>query len=177
MESFRPDIEFRQSNRSADFIQGIAEEESERRFVNRGRLLHSLFSVIETNADVDAAIERLFFEGVIENQEKREEISAIAHKALTQPEVQNWYSGNWRLFNECAIIYYENGILQTRRPDRVMMKDNEVVVVDFKFGKQNKKYNKQVRDYMQLLIKMGYSHVSGYLWYVEEELTEKIIIK
>lgn len=177
MESFRPDIEFRQSNRSADFIQGIAEEESERRFVNRGRLLHSLFSVIETDADVDAAIERLFFEGVIENQEKREEISAIAHKALTQPEVQNWYSGNWRLFNECAIIYYENGILQTRRPDRVMMKDNEVVVVDFKFGKQNKKYNKQVRDYMQLLIKMGYSHVSGYLWYVEEELTEKIIIK
>ena len=39
-----------------------------------------------------------------------------------------------RLFNECAIIYKEKGVLQTRRPDRVMMKDGQVVVVDFKFG-------------------------------------------
>ena len=49
-----------------------------------------------------------------------------------------------------------------------MMKDGEVVVVDFKFGKINSKYNKQVVDYMQLLSKMGYENISGYLWYVEE---------
>lgn len=46
-------------------------------------------------------------------------------------------------------------MLQTRRPDRVMMKENQVVVVDFKFGKENPKYNKQVKGYMQLLSKWG----------------------
>ena len=30
----------------------------------------------------------------------------------------------------------KKGVLQTRRPDRVMMKDGEVIVVDFKFGKK-----------------------------------------
>jgi len=30
-----------------------------------------------------------------------------------------------------------------------MMKDGQVVVVDFKFGKENPKYNKQVKGYMQ----------------------------
>lgn len=54
-----------------------------------------------------------------------------------------------------------------------MMKENQVVVVDFKFGKENPKYNKQVKGYMQLLSKMGYENITGYLWYVDEERIEK----
>lgn len=174
MESMRHEIEFRQSNRSADFIQGIDEEESEDRFINRGRMLHTLFSAIETAEDIDPAIERLIFEGVIGSEEKANEIREVAHKAFSAIEIQDWYSGEWTLFSECAIIYKEKGILQTRRPDRVMMKKGEVVVVDFKFGKENLKYNKQVKGYMQLLTKMGYKNISGYLWYVDEELIVKV---
>ena len=165
MESMRHEIEFRQSNRSADFIKGIDEEESEDRFINRGRLLHTLFSAIETEKDIDTAIERLIFEGVIGSRKVEEEIRKVTHKAFSMPEIQDWYSGRWQLFNECAIIYKEDGVLQTRRPDRVMMQDGQVVVVDFKFGKPNKKYNKQVQGYMQLLTKMGYGNIRGYLWY------------
>lgn len=174
MESMRHDIEFRQSNRSADFIQGIEEEDSDDRFINRGRMLHTLFSAIETADDIDPAIERLIFEGVIRDQEKENTVREVVQKAFSSPEIQNWYSGEWTLFNECAIIYKEKGILQTRRPDRVMMKDGQVVVVDFKFGKENPKYNKQVKGYMQLLTKMGYKNITGYLWYVDEEKIEKV---
>ncbi len=165
MESMRHEIEFRQSNRSADFIKGVNEGESEDRFINRGRLLHTLFSAIETEKDIDTAIERLVFEGVIGSREMEEEIREVTHKAFSMPEIQDWYSGRWQLFNECSIIYKEDGVLQTRRPDRVMMQDGQVVVVDFKFGKPNKKYNRQVQGYMQLLKRMGYGNVRGYLWY------------
>lgn len=174
MQSMRHDIEFRQSNRSADFIQGIEEEESDDRFINRGRMLHTLFSVIETAEDINPAIERLIFEGVIRNEQKEKVAREVVEKAFSSPEVQDWYSGEWTLFNECAIIYREKGVLQTRRPDRVMMKDDQVVVVDFKFGKENPKYNKQVKGYMQLLAKMGYKNITGYLWYVDEETLEKV---
>lgn len=174
MESMRHDIEFRQSNLSADFIQGIEEEESDDRFINRGRMLHTLFSAIDTAEDIDPAIQRLVFEGVIGSKEKEDEIRGVVRKAFSSPEIQNWYSGEWTLFNECAIIYKEKGVLQTRRPDRVMMKDDQVVVVDFKFGKENPKYNKQVKGYMQLLKKMGYKNITGYLWYVDEEQIKKV---
>lgn len=174
MESMRHEIEFRQSNRSADFIQGIEEDESDDRFINRGRILHTLFSAIETADDIEPAIERLIFEGVIRNEEKEEMTREVAHKAFSLPEIQEWYSGEWRLFNECAIVYKEKGVLQTRRPDRVMMKDGQVVVVDFKFGKENPKYNKQVKNYMQLLVRMGYKNITGYLWYVDEERIVKV---
>ena len=48
MESMLHDIEFRQSNRSADFIAGVDEAESSQRFIKPGDdLLHTLFSAIE----------------------------------------------------------------------------------------------------------------------------------
>ena len=176
MESMRHDIEFRQSNRSADFIQGVDEEESDSRFINRGRLLHTLFSAIETEDDIDNAITQLVFEGIIGKPETEAEIRELTHRAFSLPQVQDWYSGSWQLFNECDIIWQENGELHTRRPDRVMMRGNEIVIVDFKFGKQNKKYNKQVKGYIQLLVRMGYpaENIKGYLWYVEEDLVENV---
>ncbi|WP_300694126.1 exodeoxyribonuclease V subunit beta [uncultured Bacteroides sp.] len=176
MESMRHDIEFRQSNRSADFIQGVDEEESDSRFINRGRLLHTLFSAIETEEDIDDAIAQLVFEGIIGKPETEREIRELTHRAFSLPEVQDWYSGSWQLFNECDIIWQENGELHTRRPDRVMMRGSEIVVVDFKFGKRNKKYNKQVKGYIQLLVRMGYPQekIKGYLWYVEEGEIEKV---
>ena len=113
-------------------------------------------------------------EGVITSDEQEKEIQKLATWALGHPKVKEWFSGKWELYNECAIIYTEKGELQTRRPDRVMMKDGQVVVVDFKFGKKRPSYHKQVRDYMSLLASMGYSHIRGYLWYVFNNELEEV---
>ena len=176
MESMLHNIEVRQSNRSADFIAGVDEAESSQRFINRGRLLHTLFSAIETEEDIDNAISQLVFEGVIGSTETEEEIRRLTERAFSMPQVKDWYSGTWQLFNECDIISQENGELRTRRPDRVMIRGEEIVVVDFKFGKPNKKYNRQVQGYMQLLVRMGYAaeNIRGYLWYVEENNIESV---
>lgn len=171
LESLETNIEFKQSNRSAAFIRG--EEETGEKYIRQGQLLHNLFAVIRTQKDIPSAIERLRFEGIIESAEQEKRIKKLAEWALNHPLVKEWYSGEWKLYNECAIIYKEKGKLQTRRPDRVMMKDGKVVVVDFKFGKKHADYHKQVRDYMDLLSEMNYTNISGYLWYVfENELVE-----
>lgn len=169
IESLETEIDFKQSNRSADFIRGDEDEEENLRsqYIRQGQLLHTLFASIDTKEDLIAAIERLLFEGVIESAEKAQEIYEIAEKALNLDEVKDWYSGEWTLYNECSIIYNdEQGKMQTRRPDRVMMKDDEVVVVDFKFGKKKPEYSTQVREYMSLLSEMGYTGIKGYIWYV-----------
>lgn len=172
LETLETNIEFKQSNRSADFIRG--EEETGEKYIRQGQLLHNLFSVIRTQNDIPSAIERLRFEGIIESAKQEEQIRKLTEWALRHPLVKEWYSGSWILYNECAIIYQENGELQTRRPDRVMMKDGEVIVVDFKFGKKHATYNKQVREYMNLLANMGYQHIRGYLWYVFNNELEEI---
>ena len=168
MRSLAHEIEFKQSNKSADFIKGIDPEDSDDRFINRGQLLHTLFSNIRTKSDIDKAIDRLIFDGVIDSDAMAKEVGQLTQQAFSLPEVEYWYADHWQLFNECAIIYKEKGVLQTKRPDRVMMDANHTIVVDFKFGKPNKKYAKQVQQYMSLLTKMNYHNISGYIWYVDE---------
>ena len=177
IQGMRHSLAFRQSNRSTDFIAGTDEEgSSPNRFIDRGRLLHNLFAAIETETDIDTAIDRLVFEGIIAHPDTEENIRRLTHKALSDPQVKDWYSGSWHIFNECDIIWMENGKLCNRRPDRVMMRNKELVVVDFKFGKPHKSYSAQVKEYMRLLADMGYAsyQISGYLWYVDQGSIQKV---
>ncbi|MBQ8008465.1 MAG: UvrD-helicase domain-containing protein [Bacteroidaceae bacterium] len=174
MTSRHPDVEFRESNRSADFIARIDEAASSRRFMNRGSILHTLFSTIRTLDDIEPAIRQLVSEGVIGGVISEQEIREEARRAFSLPEIQPWYDGSWQLFNEQEIIWMNEDGLQQRRPDRVMLRDNQMIVLDFKFGKPKNSHRQQVRQYMELLSRMGYTGISGYLWYVDENKIEKV---
>ncbi len=166
MASCRPRMEFRQSNRSATFIASVEGDAAPAHdYIQRGQLMHTLFSSIRTAQDLEPALQRLLFEGVV-SREEAAEAHRLAIRALSHPQVQQWYDGSCRLYNECAILYSREGKTETRRPDRVMETGGRFVVVDFKFGTPRPQYEDQVREYMDLLRRMGHTHVEGYLWYV-----------
>jgi len=55
-----------------------------------------------------------------------------------------------------------------KRPDRVMIKDGQIVVIDYKSGSTKRQdHEKQIREYMDLIKEMGYHDVKGYLCYVK----------
>ena len=167
IESLETNIKFKQSNRSAAFIAGEEDEHSQDFYISRGQLLHYLFASVKTAEDLNQAVEKLKFEGIIETAEQEAEITRIARKALTQPQICKWFDGTWEVINECSIIYpLADGTVKTERPDRVMQKDGQVVVLDFKFGRKKAEYQQQVAGYMKLLREMGHKQVEGYVWYV-----------
>ncbi len=172
LQTMETSYEVCQSNGSAEFIDATKKEGRE--YIDRGLFLHNLFSALKTKEDVVPVVERLRFDGLIQSKEQEEEIRAKVEAVLDSPLAEEWFDGTWELFNECSIIYMEDGTTQTRRPDRVMIKDGNVVVVDYKFGKKREAYHQQVREYMCLLNKMGYSNVKGYLWYVDANDVEEV---
>ncbi len=174
MESFINKVEFRQSNRSAEFIQGENEQEKQEQYIQQGRLLHRLFSVIHTMEDVDVVLRRMQIDGLVDSIQSVASIKKLVTQAVSHPMVSEWFSGKWQLYNECSILQHVNGELQVRRPDRVMIQGDNVVVVDFKFGNKKPEYTEQVLEYMHLLRQMGYQHVKGYLWYVYKNVLEEI---
>ena len=46
-----------------------------------------------------------------------------------------------------------------------MLKDNHAIIIDYKFGKFNERYNNQIQNYISIIKKMGYKDVLGYLIY------------
>ena len=64
--------------------------------------------------------------------------------------------------------------MKAERPDRVMTDGNKFIVVDFKFGKAKQEHKEQVHHYMTLIKEMGYTDVTGYLWYVYSNEIEEV---
>ena len=165
-----PHLEFKQSNDSKHFIENIDDDSDDSAgYIKIGSVLHNVLSNITTIADVDDALKKLENEGVLYDENiSFEKISSMLRKRLASPRVADWYSGKWEVFNECTILSLDSstGLVIEKRPDRVMRNGDEVIVVDFKFGKENDDYRKQVRFYMEKLEEMGYNNVKGVLWYV-----------
>lgn len=161
---------FKQSNKSIEFVKGEDVDPSDRtRYIKIGNVLHQLFSTIYTTADIPTRLNELEQQGIIYNDEiTSAQLRTRIGDAITNPQVQEWFSKRWQLYNECTILEYnkDTNEMEEHRPDRVMTDGKEFVVVDFKFGKEREEYKKQVQQYMEILIRMGHKKVSGYLWYV-----------
>ena len=167
-------VNFRQSNRSRDFIEG-EDIDQQRRYIQAGSILHEIFSTIQTEKDIPEALQRLQFEGILYDEEMTaERITSMLRKRLSDPRVASWFSPRWTLFNECTILSVEDGEVREHRPDRVMTDGNEWIVVDFKFGHPDPEYHTQVRRYMDLLSSMGHQNIKGYLWYVYSNKIEEV---
>ena len=54
------------------------------------------------------------------------------------------------------------------KPDRVMVKQDRTLVVDYKREKEDQKHHKQLAQYATLLEKIGYKNIDKYLVYVND---------
>ena len=117
-----------------------------------GTVMHEVLSRIHTAKDIPHAIESYQMEGVI-TQTEATKLAQRLIDLLQTPKVKDWYSDQYRILNEVEILS-EGGL--TKRPDRVMLRGNEVVVVDYKFGQRLlKSHQAQVRNYLRLIQEMG----------------------
>nr|WP_321452099.1 UvrD-helicase domain-containing protein [uncultured Carboxylicivirga sp.] len=140
--------------------------------LKRGKLMHKLFEYIVSSEDVNRAIHQLILNGQLKTSEKNEIMKFITDK-INQPLVKEWFNAENTIINEGDILT-STGLY---RPDRVVVRNNEAIVIDYKFGEiRNEKYRPQVNRYKKLLSQMGYKNVKGYIWYLgKEDLVEEVI--
>ncbi len=172
MHSFEGKIEFRQSSPAREFVNTQTDEDAEidakqLSYIERGKLLHYIFSQIATEKDVARVVTEMRERGIIATKRQGDEVASLAMRGLENDIVSDWFSGKYRLYNECSILSIRDNKLVEKRPDRVMVGDRDVIVVDFKFGRSRPEYKCQVEDYKNILQTMHPDkNVTGYLWYV-----------
>lgn len=184
MATFSNKVEFKQSNKSRDFVADDDEntDDDDRKqlsYIKTGKILHYLFSTINTTDDIDTSLVQLEMDGLIEESGTNiKRLRDMLHKRFSNRQVADWFSSRWTLFNECTILDYDaaTDTVREHRPDRVMKdkKTGEVVIVDFKFGSPRPEYVEQVNRYKALTQNMGYPNVKGYLWFVYSNRIEEV---
>ncbi|MEG1617592.1 MAG: UvrD-helicase domain-containing protein [Bacteroidales bacterium] len=148
--------------------KGYFQDKEERLY---GNLMHEILSAIKYPEDIEGAVREFVRKGSFREEEAPEIINRIK-SLVNAPAVHAWFAPEANVFNETEILIADGTFL---RPDRVVMIDDTVIVIDYKFGKKEQKsYIRQVTGYMQQLYAMGYEKVEGYLWYVELDKTVRI---
>ena len=157
---------------------GVGSEARSSSYLATGRLLHRVLQQIATAADIPAVLDAFEQEGLISGcaddgtavTVRRRDMQRWLDQGLRNPVVGSWFSGEWQLFRECSIVSLNaQGAPEVHRPDRVLVNPDQqqVIVIDFKFGHPAPAHEAQVTGYMHLLQQMlPTATVTGYLWYV-----------
>ena len=153
-----PNIAIRLPSRNFFFNDGTNLSQT----VNLGIVMHDLLSSIVTKNDVPKALKQLNDKYPLTNEEQ-----LIVNKELQQFFTliadRDWFDGEYEVLNEQDLVLTDGTM---RRPDRLLIKQQHAVIIDYKFGfHETDDYQKQVMQYMLLLSQMGYK-TEGYLCYV-----------
>lgn len=171
--SYENRLTSRQSNNLTRFLAKSESDVEETDYMEKGELLHEIMSHLITGKELDKELTKKLMEGIIPTENDKAHIKQLIERALCNPKAANWFDGSYKVMNECSILY-RDGKQKVCRPDRVMIKDNQAIVVDFKFGKEKPTHFRQVQEYMSNLALMGYRNVKGYIWYVYNNIIKDV---
>jgi len=129
---------------------------------NEGILLHQILSEITHWEMTDKVLERYEVRNEIAKADK-DRYGKLIHGLWANDEIKDWFGADYEVKTEVVVLPKDG---ETKRMDRVIIKDKEAKVIDFKNGKPKKGDETQVREYMELLKGMGYE-THGYLLYLK----------
>ncbi|MDE6000210.1 MAG: hypothetical protein K2H04_09125, partial [Bacteroidaceae bacterium] len=179
--------QFRQSYKSDLFMTedspSMQRHAQRIRLISIGNLYHSIFENIHTIDDIPHAIQLLESKGCFTTLLDARVAETTVTKLIgdISHEHPQWFSPDWQVLNERAILFLEQQQPTIRRPDRVVVNGQQAIIIDYKTarGAVNKtidgtlvppaKNLQQIEEYKQLLTQIGYTDIKAYLWYIFDD--------
>ncbi|TXB66729.1 AAA family ATPase [Vicingus serpentipes] len=129
-----------------------------------GRLVHKILADIETIGDLESVIKKYQLAGII-NSKEAEDINKEINEILSLSAIKPFFTDIDKVINETSILLPSG---KTYQPDRVVQKNNETFIIDYKTGNQETSHLKQLSNYQTILLEMGYTNVKSYLLYIKD---------
>ena len=131
-----------------------------------GNILHEIMAFVQTKKNVDLAIQKATESGLITFSQQnffKDKIQNI----VNHPELLEFFDAEAKVFNEQTII---KKATKTIKPDRVVLKDNQAYLLDYKTGEKHKKHITQLQEYELALQEMNFQVVKKVLIYIGENI-------
>ncbi len=136
--------------------------------IERGNIIHKILSKIKTIEDKDIVLNEMVFSGLISNEEKlliNKEIDIIFDLPYENTRLASIFTDIGKTYCETSILY-NNSII---KPDRVFIKNNEAIIIEYKTGNKKDEDLLQVRKYISIIGKMKYKKISAYIIYLRDK--------
>ncbi len=130
-----------------------------------GRLMHDFLSGIDSVDAIQKNVNRFVNRGIIANNE-REIWEKRLFDIVSHPKLSKFFDPALTTFSERSLFYQGKMF----RPDRIVIDQDRLYVLDFKTGEKSEKHKRQVNTYASLFYEMGYENISSILVYLGEEI-------
>lgn len=131
-----------------------------------GIYVHAILAAVQHLADIERAINRALYAGYL-NANDGKKVRHILEQVVAHPVLKPFYSADVRVANETDLL---DNFGFYHRPDRLVFLENKTVIIDYKTGNPKKEYQKQVREYAELLAQVGFPNPEAYLVYLSDNV-------
>ncbi|MFN5633878.1 MAG: UvrD-helicase domain-containing protein, partial [Flavobacteriia bacterium] len=141
----------------------------EQRFGNQ---FHALMAELNSSDQIELTIQRMVAEGLLELGFV-DQLTEKAEQIFNHPAYASLFTGSTRILSERSIILDE---MSTVRPDKIICKSAETIVIDYKTGANNPKHLEQMHRYIETLRSMDMPDVRGYIYYTSRNELQPLIL-
>ncbi len=154
--------------RGREFFEKGTEDRKEK--INYGIIVHEILARISAPTDVPQLLLEYHFQGII-SKEEIDQIEAQINSIFSNPVVAGWFKDQWDVKSEQSILSPGNDEM---RPDKVLIKDLNAIIIDFKTGKELPEHGRQLARYKQKLKEMGFQSIKAYVLYISKNKVREI---
>ena len=137
----------------------------------KGVVLHDILAHVNVPEDLEGAVRQAVQAGELTGSEADEAYRLLSER-IAAAAGRGWFPSDAdRILNEASLIDTDGQIC---RPDRVVIADGKVIIIDYKFGEHHIIYERQLKKYAGIWSRLGYEDVTSYLWYVHTDEVVKV---
>jgi len=135
--------------------------------INYGDLIHEMMSHVYDGSEIDEIITRYIQKGDLDTIH-RKNIKLIINEIVHHNKLAKYYSEDYLIYNEREIISADG---QIYIPDRLVLNsENNITIIDYKTGVENRKHKHQLNTYSEVLTNIGYKVDKKILVYIDKEI-------
>ncbi|CAM3662742.1 UvrD-helicase domain-containing protein [Flavobacterium chungbukense] len=135
--------------------------------ISYGNIVHEILAFVKDKSDIDLAVAKSLENGLI-TYDQVDQVLQTLKEIVNHPELTVCFNGNDTVLNEQTIVQKEGRIL---KPDRVVFLENkEALLLDYKTGAINAKYQHQIQEYQDAIEDLGYKVLKKALVYIGAEI-------
>jgi len=135
-----------------------------------GILVHAVLEKTETISQWESILEK-------EAAERFSDINLVdkarqqLQRLFLREEFRNWFSGEYRVYPEQPMLSIKGNTL---RADRILLKGDELILLDYKTGEESVQHVNQIRNYLDAVKNATGLNVKAFLIYSELELIKNV---
>jgi ATP-dependent exoDNAse (exonuclease V) beta subunit len=129
----------------------------------QGLLFHQIMAEIITEDQLDVVLKKYQIG-------KEDPLYGIIERLLTRCRQYRWFSGVYDVKTECPLLLADGSVL---RPDRLMISNDRVIILDYKTGEQSADHLQQLYRYAGVLTQAGFSVEKMFLYYTRTDTLQQ----